>query len=99
MNVKSYYSRFKRETLALIFEIRKYHKYLYGIEVTVWTDSIPVHLIFGETITFYGTSEVLRWARILSGYAYKIVYTNQENVTDCPSRLPMPAAKNDLEEP
>lgn len=46
------YSQFEKEELTLVYGVKKFHKFLYGLFFTVITDSIPMKLIFGEKKPF-----------------------------------------------
>lgn len=42
------YSQLEREALAIIFALRKFHKFVYGKRFTLFSDHKPLQFIFGE---------------------------------------------------
>lgn len=84
------YSHSEKETLALLYGVRNFHKYLYGRHFTVLTDSIPVTLFFGaeKAIPSSVRLRLVRWSLFLSGYTNSIVYNKEVQVADRLSRLP-----------
>lgn len=42
------YSQLHREALAIIFGVKKFDKYLYGIKFTIYSDHQPLRVIFSE---------------------------------------------------
>lgn len=86
------YSVLERESLAIIFAVRKFHQYLYGNFVTIVTDHKPLVGLFREdkAIPTMAASRIQRWALTLSTYRYKIVYREgRDNNADALSRLPI----------
>ena len=87
------YSQFDKEALALIFGIRKLHKYVFGRHITIKTDHKPLLGLLGEnkSIPEHASSRVQRWAIIMSAYNYKLEYVpGHRNNADALSRLPLP---------
>ena len=70
------YSQIEREALSLMFEISKFHKYLYGRKVELETDHKPLVAIFGnsKSVSQLTASRLQRRALALSAYNYEIVY-------------------------
>lgn len=70
------YSQLEWEGLAIIFGVRRFHQYLYGLSFTIMSDHQPLKYLFGENrgIPTLASARVQRWALILSGYKYNIVY-------------------------
>jgi hypothetical protein len=86
------YSQLDKEALAIIFGIKKFHKYLWGRKFTIFSDHLPLKSIFGENkkIPVMASSRLIRWATILSAYNYKIVHKKGTLIphADVFSRLP-----------
>jgi hypothetical protein len=87
------YAQVQREGLAIIFGVKKFHLYLYGTRFTLVTDAEPLTHIFGPKtqIPAMAAARLQRWALVLSGYSYDIVYRSSENNAnaDLLSRLPV----------
>ena len=48
MNVAENYSQLDKEGAAVIFSLKKFHKYLFGRRFTIVTDRKPLLTLFGE---------------------------------------------------
>ena len=87
------YSQVEKEGLAVIFGVRKFHQYLYGLHFTVYTDHKPLLGLFGEnkSIPTMAAERIIRWALMLAAYEYTIQYRKgTENMNaDALSRLPL----------
>jgi hypothetical protein len=70
------YSQTEKEGLALIFAVKKFHKYIYGRHFTLLTDHRPLLSIFGSQkgIPVHSANRLQRWAAALLGYDLKIEY-------------------------
>ncbi|XP_043917844.1 uncharacterized protein K02A2.6-like [Protopterus annectens] len=91
---ESNYSQLDKEGLAVIFGIKRFHKYLYGRKFTVCTDHKPLLSLFNEmkAVPQMVSPRIQRWAVTLRAYEYEIVYkpgTHHSNA-DALSRLPLP---------
>lgn len=88
------YAQLEREALAIIFGIKKFHKYLYARKFELVTDHAPLTVIFGEKKSISTTAAIRlqRWAVLLSAYDYTIVYRKGTTIAnaDALSRLPLP---------
>lgn len=86
------YSQLDREGLALIFGVKKFHKFLYGRHFTMVTDHKPLLGLFGEhkSLPEHASPRVQRWAITLTAYDYQLKYRpGTENSADALSRLPL----------
>ena len=63
------YSIIERECLAIVFGIRKFQKYLYGIEFVLQTDHVPLSYIQKCKIE---SGRIMRWALFLQNYQFKV---------------------------
>jgi hypothetical protein len=85
------YSQIEKEGLALIFAIRKFHKYIYGQHFTLLTDHGPLLSIFGNRkgIPVHSANRLQCWAATLRGYDFRIEYRKSTDFgqADAPSRL------------
>ena len=92
------YSQLHREALAIIFGIKKFHKYIYGHKYQIYTDHQPLKEIFGHNKSTppVAAARLQRWAVHLSMYTYEIVYRKSKFMchADALSRLPMPDSSN-----
>jgi hypothetical protein len=87
------YSQLDKEALAIIFGVKKFHKYLWGRNFTICSDHVPLKTIFGENkrIPVMASSRLIRWSMILSTYNYyKIIHKKGTLIphADAFSRLP-----------
>ncbi|KAF2905267.1 hypothetical protein ILUMI_00918 [Ignelater luminosus] len=87
------YSNLEREALALIFGLRKFHKYIFARKFVLITDHQPLQFIFARNkgIPVSAAARITRWAITLSGYNYDIEYKKGKLVSNADglSRLPM----------
>ncbi|CAD6196084.1 unnamed protein product [Caenorhabditis auriculariae] len=74
------YSQIEKEALALIFGVKKFHKFIYGRRFTLRTDHKPLLSIFGNKngIPVHSQNRLVRWAIILLGYNFHIEYVNTD---------------------
>lgn len=92
------YSQLEKEALAIIFAVKKFHKYLLGRHFTIESDHKPLQSLFGEEkkVPHMASSRIQRWALILSAYRYSIRYKEGKELcnADAFSRLPRPITTN-----
>ena len=91
---EKHYSQLEKEALAIVFAVKKLHRYLLGRHFTIESDHQPLKTLFGETnkIPNMAPSRIVRWAVILSAYNYTIRYKSGKRLcnADALSRLPQP---------
>ena len=87
------YSQLDKEGAAVIFGLKKFHKYLYGRHFTIVTDHKPLLSLFHQEkqVPPIASPRIQRWAVILRAYEYTMQYKpGKENTNaDCLSRLPL----------
>ena len=87
------YSQIKKEGLAIVYGVKKFHQFLYGRYLTLVTDHKPLVTIFGakQSIPPIAAVRLQRWAIILSGYRYNIEFqrTQDHRNANAVSRLPL----------
>ncbi|XP_064459074.1 uncharacterized protein K02A2.6-like [Ornithodoros turicata] len=92
------YAHIEREALAVVFAIKKFHKYLYGREFTVYSDHLPLAGLFAHNkpISSLAAARMQRWMLLLSAYRYKWVYRKGTDVANADglSRLPLPTGED-----
>ena len=94
---KRNYCHLEKEALAIIFGVKKIHKYCFGHFFTIQTDHKPLLGLIREKkgIPVNSTAHIQRWFLFLSNYQYKLVYRsgNKNENADALSRLPLPGTK------
>jgi len=87
------YSQLDKEGAAVIFGLKKFHKYVYGRTFNIVTDHKPLLTLFHEEkpIPALASPRIQRWGIILRAYEYKMVYKpgKEHSNADCLSRLPL----------
>lgn len=87
------YAQIEKEGLALIYGVKKFHKYLYGRRFTLVTDHKPLLAILGskKNLPSLAAARLQRWAIYLLGYQYDLEFrpTGQHTNADGFSRLPL----------
>ena len=72
--LEKHYSQLEKEALAIIFAVKKFHRYLIGRHFTIESDHQPLKTLFGETRRIPNTAptRIIRCAVIPSAYQYSI---------------------------
>ena len=85
------YGQVEKEGLALVFAVRKFHKYLHGRHFKLLTDHKPLLSIYGSKkgVPVYTANRLQRWCLIMMNYNFTIEYrnTNDFGQADVLSRL------------
>ena len=88
------YAQLEKETLSLIYGIKKFHWYLYGRNFNLITDHKPLTAILGpkKGIPSLAAARLQRWAILLSAYNCDIIFkpTQAHSNADGLSRLMLP---------
>ena len=86
------YAQLEKEALAIIFGVKKFHKYIYGRPFVLVTDHKPLTTIFHphKGIPPLSAARLQRWALTLSALNYTIEFkrTQDHANADALSRLP-----------
>lgn len=97
------YSQYDREALAIVFGMRKFHKFVYGQSLTVFTDceALPPILSGKKDLGTVVNSRFLRWILFLQNYDFEIRHRSSKQTVnvDALSRLPcdQPTGVDDVE--
>ena len=87
------YAQIEKEALAIIFEIKTFHQYVYGRRFKLLTDHKPLTTILSPkaSLPALAAARLQRWAIILSAYQYEVEFrpTQQHGNADGLSRLPL----------
>lgn len=93
------YAQLHREALAIVFAVKKFHKYIFGKSFVIYSDHQPLKEIFNENKSMpIANGRLQRWAIFLSMYSYHIEYKKGSKLgnADALSRLPL-KTENDIE--
>ena len=97
------YSQLDKESLAIIFGVKKFHQYLSGRHFTILSDHKPLQYLFKESnpLPVMASARIQRWALTLAAYDYKIVYKpgSSNANADMLSRLPLPQIPSEIRIP
>ena len=95
-----HYSQLDKESLAIIFGVKKFHQYLCGKQFTILSDYKPLQYLFKESnpMPAMASARIQRWAITLAAYDYKIVYKpgSKHANADMLSRLPLPQTPSEI---
>ncbi|XP_065190696.1 uncharacterized protein K02A2.6-like [Sycon ciliatum] len=88
------YAQIEKEGLAMVFAVKRFHKYLYGQSFTLQTDHKPLLGLFSECrpVPAMASGRIQRWALMLANYDYELQYKpgKSNGNADGLSRLPAP---------
>ncbi|EGT56984.1 hypothetical protein CAEBREN_22921 [Caenorhabditis brenneri] len=72
------YSQIEKEALALVYTVKKCHKFIFGRRFTLHTDHRPLLALFGSNkdLPVHAQNRVVRWAMTLMSYDFDITYVN-----------------------
>lgn len=88
------YSQLEKESLSVVFGVKRFHQYLYGRRFLICNDHRPLEGLLGERkgIPVMASGRIRRWALTLSAYNYEFRYKAGKNIpcADALSRLPLP---------
>ncbi|XP_011858817.1 PREDICTED: uncharacterized protein K02A2.6-like [Vollenhovia emeryi] len=75
-NAERNYAQVEREALALVYAVKKFHRYIYGRHFELQTDHKPLLKIFGDKngIPVHTANRLRRYANTLLGYDFTIRY-------------------------
>ena len=95
------YSQIEKEALAIVFSVKKFHKYLFGRCFSLVTDHKPLLSILSAKaeVPSVAAARMQRWAIFLSAYSYDIEFkgTKMHANADSLSRLPMQEEEDESE--
>ena len=76
------YSQIEKESLAIIYAIKKFHRFIHGRIFTLQTDHKPLLTIFGSKkgIPTHTANRLQRWSIILLNYNFKMEYVSSKNI-------------------
>ena len=98
-----HYSQLDKESLTIIFGVKKFHQYLCSRHFTILSDHKPLQYLFKESspMPAMASARIQRWALSLAAYDYKIVYKpgSTHANTDMLSRLPLPQTPSEIRIP
>ena len=81
------YIHIEKEALAIVFEVKRLHQYLYSHSFTLRADHKPLLKIFGakDHLPTVTTARLQHWAVLLSAYTYAIEYLQGSSsiIADC----------------
>ena len=93
------YTQREKEALAIIFGLRRFHRYLYGRHFNLYTDHQPLPGLLGQDkpVPPLAAARIQRWAMTLAAYQYNLKYRSGKNmqVADALSRLPLSVETHD----
>lgn len=92
------YSQIEKESLSIIYRVKKFHNYLYGRKFFLYNDHKPLQSLLSplKALPPVAAARVQRWAVTLSGYDYIFKYKEGKGMrhADALSRLPLSTEKS-----
>ena len=84
-------ARLEKEGLACVFEVKRFHLYLFGPHFSLVTDHKPLLALFNEhRSTSPMSAWIKRWSLLLAAYKYTLVFCKTEAHSNAAaSRLPL----------
>ena len=93
------YSQIEKEALALIFSLRRFHYYLWGVRFEMVTDHKPLLGLFSSDrqIPQQASGRIQRWALIMQAYQIDLKHKSGKHIgnADALSRLPLSNQSNE----
>ncbi len=95
------YSQLEKEGLAIVFGVKKFHKYLYGRKFVICTDHKPLLSLLNElkAVPQMASQGIVRWAIMLGAYEYVISYRAGKDHGNADALSRLPVAQPSEEEP
>ena len=87
------YSQTEKEALALVFALKKFHHYLWGMKFSLITDHKPLLCLFSpkKSIPEMASGRIQCWALMLQAYSFELYHRSGKSLgtADTLSRLPL----------
>lgn len=91
------YSQVHREALAVVYSVKKFHKYIYGKKFVIRSDCQALREIFNsKNMPAVAAARLQRWSVFLSMYQYTIEYKSAAKMRNADGLLRLPL-KHDTE--
>lgn len=93
MHTQRNYTQIEKKGLALIYGVKKFHRFVYGRPFTLVTDHQSLMAILGSkrSLQILAAARLQRWALFLLGYQYNLEFwsTHQHCNAEGFSQLPL----------